>query len=61
VFNLAIVPALCVPCGFVSVEGKDLPSGLQLSGKPVADGLLLKVAHAYEQSTTWYTRRPPIA
>jgi aspartyl-tRNA(Asn)/glutamyl-tRNA(Gln) amidotransferase subunit A len=61
VFNLANVPALCVPCGFVSVDGQDLPLGLQLAGKPFADDLLLKVAHAYEQSTTWHTRRPPIA
>jgi len=61
VFNLANVPALCVPCGFASVEGRDLPLGLQLAGRPFDDGLLLKVAHAYEQSTTWHTRRPPIA
>ena len=61
VFNLANVPALCVPCGFASVDGKDLPIGLQLAGKPFDDGLLLKVAHAYEQSTAWHTRRPPIA
>ncbi len=39
---------------------KDLPIGLQLAGKPFDDGLLLKVAHAYEQSTTWHTRRPPM-
>jgi aspartyl-tRNA(Asn)/glutamyl-tRNA(Gln) amidotransferase subunit A len=61
VFNLANVPALCVPCGFVGMDGKDIPIGLQLAGKPFADGLLLQVAHAYEQSTTWHTRRPPIA
>ncbi len=61
VFNLANVPALCVPCGFASVDGQDLPIGLQLAGRPGADGLLLRVAHAYEQSTTWHTRRPPIA
>jgi len=60
VFNLANVPALCVPCGFAAVDGKDLPIGLQLAGKPFDDGLLLKVAHAYEQSTAWHTRRPPI-
>jgi len=60
VFNLANVPALCVPCGFAAVDGKDLPIGLQLAGKPFDDGLLLKVAHAYEQSTTWHTQRPPI-
>jgi aspartyl-tRNA(Asn)/glutamyl-tRNA(Gln) amidotransferase subunit A len=60
VFNLANVPALAVPCGFASVEGKDLPVGLQLAGRPFDDGLLLKVAHAYEQTTPWHTRRPPI-
>jgi aspartyl-tRNA(Asn)/glutamyl-tRNA(Gln) amidotransferase subunit A len=60
VFNLANVPALSVPCGFASVEGKDLPMGLQLAGRPFADGLLLKVAHAYEQTSPWHTRRPPI-
>ena len=60
VFNLANVPALSVPCGFVAVEGKELPIGLQLAGHPFEDGLLLKVAHAYEQATPWHTRRPPI-
>jgi hypothetical protein len=29
-------------------------------GRPFDDGLLLKVSNAYEQSTTWHTRRPPI-
>jgi aspartyl-tRNA(Asn)/glutamyl-tRNA(Gln) amidotransferase subunit A len=60
VFNLASVPALSVPCGFVAVDGKELPIGLQLAGRPFADGLLLKVAYAYEQGTSWHTRRPPI-
>src|SRR5262245_51520600 len=60
VFNLANVPALSVPCGFVAVEGKELPIGLQLAGRPLEDELLLRVAHAYEQATPWHTRRPPI-
>jgi aspartyl-tRNA(Asn)/glutamyl-tRNA(Gln) amidotransferase subunit A len=60
VFNLASVPALSVPCGFVSMEGKELPVGLQLGGRPFEDGLLLKVAHAYERATVWHMRRPPV-
>jgi aspartyl-tRNA(Asn)/glutamyl-tRNA(Gln) amidotransferase subunit A len=60
VFNLANVPALSVPCGFVSVVGRELPIGLQLAGRPFDDGLLLRVAYAYEQATPWHTRRPPI-
>ena len=60
VFNLASVPAISVPCGFVSVGDRELPVGLQLAGRPFDDGLLLRVAHAYEQSTSWHTRRPPV-
>jgi aspartyl-tRNA(Asn)/glutamyl-tRNA(Gln) amidotransferase subunit A len=60
VFNLANVPALSVPCGFVPVGGTELPVSLQLAGRPFDDGLLLRVAHAYEQSTAWHTRRPSI-
>lgn len=60
VFNLANVPALSVPCGFVALDGKELPIGLQLAGRPFEDGLLLRVAYAYEQSTPWHTRRPSI-
>ena len=60
VFNLANVPALSVPCGFASVDGKDLPVGLQLAGRPFEDGLLLRVAHAYEQQAGWHQRRAPI-
>jgi aspartyl-tRNA(Asn)/glutamyl-tRNA(Gln) amidotransferase subunit A len=60
VFNLANVPALSVPCGFVSAAGTDLPVGLQLAGRPFTDGQLLQVAHVYEQSTPWHTRRPPV-
>jgi aspartyl-tRNA(Asn)/glutamyl-tRNA(Gln) amidotransferase subunit A len=60
VFNLANVPALSVPCGFISVTGTELPIGLQLAGRPFEDGLLLRVAHAYEQATPWHTRQPPI-
>jgi Asp-tRNA(Asn)/Glu-tRNA(Gln) amidotransferase A subunit family amidase len=34
--------------------------GLQLVGRLFDDGLVLRVAHAYEQATPWHTRRPPI-
>jgi aspartyl-tRNA(Asn)/glutamyl-tRNA(Gln) amidotransferase subunit A len=60
VFNLANVPALSIPCGFVSIDGTALPIGLQLAGRPYDDGLLLRVAYGHEQSTPWHTRRPPI-
>jgi aspartyl-tRNA(Asn)/glutamyl-tRNA(Gln) amidotransferase subunit A len=59
-FNLASVPALTVHCGFLSSTGRDMPVGLQLAARPFSDDLLLRVAHTYEQSTDWHTRRPPI-
>jgi aspartyl-tRNA(Asn)/glutamyl-tRNA(Gln) amidotransferase subunit A len=57
VFSLANVPTVSVPCGFTS---QNLPVGLQIAGRPFQDAAVLKVAHAYEQATTWHTRRPPI-
>jgi aspartyl-tRNA(Asn)/glutamyl-tRNA(Gln) amidotransferase subunit A len=51
--NLLGFPALTVPCGFTS---KNLPVGMQLIGKPYADGLLLKVGNVYEKSEKWVER-----
>ena len=56
-FNLAGLPALSVPCGFTS---NNLPLGLQIGGRPFAEETVMKVAHAYEQNTTWHTKRPPV-
>lgn len=49
-------PACSVPCGFTA-DG--LPIGLMLHGPHLADGLVLRAAHAYEQSQDWHRRRPP--
>lgn len=54
-FNLASVPAISVPCGFTS---NDLPVGLQITGNPLDEWTILKIAHAYEQATPWRERRP---
>ena len=56
-FNLAGTPALSVHCGFTA---GDLPIGLQLAGKPFDEATLFRLAHAYQQSTDWHTRRPPL-
>ena len=50
-------PALSVPCGF-SKAG--MPMGLQIVGRPFAEEMVLRVAHAYEQATEWHNRRAPI-
>jgi len=57
--NLAGNPGISIPCGFATIDDVQLPIGLQLIGKPFDEAGLLKIAHAYEQSTDWHRRRPP--
>jgi aspartyl-tRNA(Asn)/glutamyl-tRNA(Gln) amidotransferase subunit A len=52
--NLAGLPAMSIPCGFA----QGLPVGLQLIGGQFAEGLLLNVAHQYQQATDWHLRTP---
>ncbi|HEY5653540.1 MAG TPA: Asp-tRNA(Asn)/Glu-tRNA(Gln) amidotransferase subunit GatA [Pontiella sp.] len=55
--NLAGNCALSVPCGF-SATG--MPIGLQIIGDDFQEETILKVGHAYEQTTEWHTRKPEI-
>jgi len=55
--NLAGLPGISVPCGFTD---ENLPVGLQLLGRSFDEKNLLMVAHAYEQSTDWHKRKPPL-
>jgi aspartyl-tRNA(Asn)/glutamyl-tRNA(Gln) amidotransferase subunit A len=34
---------------------------LQVLGKPLDEERILQIAHAYEQSTDWHKKRPPLA
>ena len=56
--NLAGICGLSLPCGFTAAP--KLPVGLQLLGPPFGEATLLKLAHAYEQSTPWHRDRPPL-
>ena len=56
-FNQFGTPAITVPCGF-SKDG--LPIGLELVGAPFHEPLVLSVAYAYQQSTDWHRRVPPV-
>jgi len=57
-FNLTGNPALALPTGF-SKSG--LPLSMQIVGKPFDETTVYRVAHAYEQATSWHRQRPPLA
>ena len=54
--NLAGICGLSLPCGFTA--NPKLPIGLQLLGKPFGEETILRIAHAYEQSTHWHKEKP---
>lgn len=56
--NLAGICGISLPCGFT--QNPKLPVGLQLLGKSFGESTILKLAHAYEQSTNWRKERPAL-
>jgi aspartyl-tRNA(Asn)/glutamyl-tRNA(Gln) amidotransferase subunit A len=56
--NVTGQPAMSVPCGF-SPAG--LPIGMQLIGRPFAEGALFRIGHAYETGTNRsHVQRPAL-
>lgn len=56
-FNVIGGPALAQCIGYT--DG-GLPLSMQIYARPFADATVLRVAHAYEQSTPWRARRPAL-
>ena len=54
-FNYLGLPAASVPCGF---DGNGCPVGLQIVGRPFAEGRVLRVADAYQRDTDWHRLVP---
>ena len=52
------LPAISVPCGFTE-DG--LPVGIQIVGRHQKDFEVLQLAHAFEQATNTWRRKPPAA
>lgn len=48
--NLAGLPGISVPCGFAH----NMPVGLQIIGKPLAEETILRAAYAYEQTQEFH-------
>jgi aspartyl-tRNA(Asn)/glutamyl-tRNA(Gln) amidotransferase subunit A len=53
--NLAGLPAMSVPCGFV----QELPVGLQIIGPHFGEARLLTAAHAFQRESDWHRKVPP--
>jgi aspartyl-tRNA(Asn)/glutamyl-tRNA(Gln) amidotransferase subunit A len=56
-FNYLGLPAISVPCGF---DPNGCPIGLQIAGRPFAEGRILNVAGAFQRDTTWHQARPAL-
>jgi aspartyl-tRNA(Asn)/glutamyl-tRNA(Gln) amidotransferase subunit A len=54
--SLAGIPAISVPCGL----SEGMPVGLQIIGKAFDESTVLRVAHAFEQSTDHHKQRPKL-
>jgi aspartyl-tRNA(Asn)/glutamyl-tRNA(Gln) amidotransferase subunit A len=55
--NLAGLPALSLPCGFVN----GMPVAIQLVGRPFSENLLLSVGMQFQKSTSWHRERPKLS
>ena len=56
-WSLSQMPTLTFPCGFT---GAGLPVGVQLTGAPLREPVLLAIGSAYQRSTDWHRARPTI-
>jgi aspartyl-tRNA(Asn)/glutamyl-tRNA(Gln) amidotransferase subunit A len=52
--NMAGIPGIAVPCGF----SDGMPVSLQFMGRAFDEAGVLRVAHVYEQATTWHSATP---
>jgi aspartyl-tRNA(Asn)/glutamyl-tRNA(Gln) amidotransferase subunit A len=55
--NMAGIPGIAVPCGF----SDGLPVSLQILCRPFDEANMFRIAHAYEQSETWWKARPDLS
>ena len=56
-FNYLGLPAVSAPCGF---DRNGCPIGLQIAGRPFAEGRVLTVADAYQRDTSFHIELPAL-
>jgi len=54
--NLAGIPAISLPCGFAG----NLPVGISFLGRAFFDNHVIAIGRAFQQTTDWHRRRPPV-
>ncbi|MEK7141087.1 MAG: amidase family protein, partial [Patescibacteria group bacterium] len=54
--NIAGIPSLNVPCGFVG----DLPVGMQIIGPQFGEEKIYQIGSVYEKETEWHRRFPKV-
>ncbi|MFA5927557.1 MAG: Asp-tRNA(Asn)/Glu-tRNA(Gln) amidotransferase subunit GatA [Patescibacteria group bacterium] len=58
--NIAGLPGISLPAGFVERDDKDLPVGMQLIGPMWGEETLLRAGHVFQLETDWHLRKPQI-
>ncbi|MEN8907147.1 MAG: Asp-tRNA(Asn)/Glu-tRNA(Gln) amidotransferase subunit GatA [Clostridiales bacterium] len=53
--NIAGLPGINIPCGF---DKDNMPIGMQLISKPLAENKILRVAYTFEQNTLFHIKKP---
>lgn len=54
-FDVCGYPTITVPCG---ASRSGIPMAFQFAGRPFAESLICRAAHAYQTVTDWHRRRP---
>lgn len=57
IYSLTGLPAMVLPAGF---DDEMTPIGLQIATRWWDEATMLRIAHAFEQTTNWHQRRPPL-
>jgi amidase len=57
VFDFSGSPTITLPAGMASDQ---MPLSMQLVGPHLSEATLARAAHAFQSTTDWHTRRPPI-
>ena len=56
-FNMSGHPTLTLPGGKTE---RGLPVGFQIIGRHMEEALILRAGHAFQLSSDWHKRRPPL-